>query len=167
MSYELPKIKDSGVIPFDHFPTRMQCFIFRNWGMIEPHVLAKVLGCREEQVRELAVMMGLEEYPSVSEEWLTKGYITIIRANWHLCSYEQLAYMLGWSLDKLAFIIREDDFLGTKMGGTKPVLPELKYAELTDDQKKRTDFVKRSVEDTLKNKVPEPLVPLMQGSSPK
>lgn len=144
--HELPHIVPSGVIPTDHFPTRMQCFIFRNWEIIEPETLAAVLGCEPDTVCALAADMGLPVPPQVNPAWRTKGYITIIRANWHLCSYEQIALMLGWTLEHLAFILREDDFLSTKLGITKPELPPLAYAPLTDAEQAATAHIRAVVE---------------------
>lgn len=138
MTHELPRIVDSGVIPFSHFPTRAQCFVFRNWEIIKPSVLAEILGCDEHDVLQTAQDMGLAVPPTVDPQWLTKGYITIIRANWHLCSYEELAHMLGWSTEKLAFILKEDDFLDVKLGFTKPKLPPLRYETLNEKQKAAT-----------------------------
>ena len=73
MKHSLPPIVDSGVLPLSHFPTRMQCFVFRNWGLIEPAVLAAVLGCGTETVRSLAAEMGLPANPEVDPAWLTKN----------------------------------------------------------------------------------------------
>ena len=154
MAHNLPEIIDSGVIPVDHFPTRMQCFIFRNWEIISPKVLAEVLGCDTDTVIRLAEDMGLTAQPEINDEWLTKGYITVIRSNWHLCSYEQLAHMLGWTTQKLAFILREDDFLDIKLGYTKPQLPPLCYQELTEEQKKKTAHIRTVVENARKH-IPE------------
>ncbi|MBE6687701.1 MAG: hypothetical protein E7588_00300 [Ruminococcaceae bacterium] len=151
MAHKLPEIVNSGIIPIDHFPTRMQCFIFRNWEIISPKVIGEVLGCDEKTVLALAEEMGLAVPPKVEKEWLTKGYITIIRANWHLCSHEQLAYMLGWTTEKLAYILREDDFLYVKIGYTKPQLPELRYEPLTEQQKKQTAHIRTIVENARRN----------------
>ncbi|MBQ8396924.1 MAG: hypothetical protein IJX53_01850 [Clostridia bacterium] len=145
--HELPPLAPSGVIPTDHFPTRMQCFIFRNWEIIEPEVLAAVLGCSADTVSALAAEMGLPVPPKVSPAWRTKGYITIIRANWHLCSYEQIAQMLGWTVEHLAFILREDDFLSHKLGFTKPELPPLVYVPLTEAERAATARIRAVVEE--------------------
>ncbi|MBQ3126286.1 MAG: hypothetical protein IJC15_04380, partial [Clostridia bacterium] len=148
--HELPKIVPSGVIPTDHFPTRMQCFIFRNWGIIEPQSLADVLGCDADTVTALAAEMGLPVPAEVDPAWRTKGYITIIRQNWHLCSYEQIAEMLGWTVEHLAFILREDDFLSHKLGFTKPELPPLCYAPLTEAEQAATAPIRAVVEEARK-----------------
>ncbi len=138
MKHQLPPVCQTPLIPVDHFPTRMQCFVFRNWEMIEPDVLATVLGCTAEDVLALAADMGLPVPPHVEKDWLTKGYITIIRANWHLCTYEQIAKLLGWELDKLAYILREDDFLSVKLGNNKPDVPPVSYVPLNDAEKATT-----------------------------
>ena len=159
MKHTLPPIVDSGVLPFSHFPTRMQCFVFRNWGLIEPSVLSGVLGCGTETVRSLAAEMGLPVEPEVDPAWLTKGYITVIRANWHLCSYEQIAALLGWTTEKLAFILREDDFLSIKLGSAKPLLPPLVYAPLTEAQHAETVRIRRVVEKALASLPAHPAKP--------
>ncbi len=138
MKHALPPLKAAKLIPTDHFPTRMQCFLFRNWEMIEPAVLAAVLGCDTDTVLSLAAEMGLPTPPEVNPDWLQKGYITIIRQNWHLCTYEQIAQLLGWDLDHLAYILREDDFLSVKLGHFKPDVPPVAYAPLTAKQKAAT-----------------------------
>ncbi len=131
MIHPFPPIEERGPLPLEHFPTRMQAFVFRNWGMVEPSVLASILGCSTDSVRELAVNMGLPADPCGDyEAWRTKGYITIIRANWHLCTYSQIAGLLGWSEEKLAFILREDDFLSHKLGHFKPAVEPVAYEKL-------------------------------------
>lgn len=145
MKHELPKLQNTPIIPTDHFPTRMQCFVFRNWEMIAPAVLARVLGCDEETVLALAGEMGLPTQPDVDPDWLEKGYITIIRANWHLCTYEQIAELLGWDTDRLAYTLREDDFLSVKLGNFKPDVPPVAYAPLTEEQKEATQEIRRVV----------------------
>jgi len=146
MKHELPQMQNTPVIPIDHFPTRMQCFIFRNWEMLEPQTLADVLGCDADSVMELAAEMGLPTPPDVNGDWKTKGYITIIRANWHLCTYAQIAYLLGISEDQLAYILREDDFLSVKLGNFKPEVPPLTYAPLTEEEHRQTTAIRRVME---------------------
>ena len=138
MKHELPIIKNTPVIPIGHFPTRMQCFIFRNWEMIEPRVLGEVFGCDAETVTALAAEMGLPTPPSVDPAWLSKGYITIIRANWHLLDYDALCGLLEWTPDQLSFILREDDFLEVKLGRFKPAVPDFHVRPLTENEVRRT-----------------------------
>lgn len=140
-TYLLPPVVKDKMINFDHFPTRMQCFIYRNWGTVDVSTLAKVLGTEEKIVLDLAEEMGLSA-PSVNSEWLTKGYITLIRANWHLLPYSQLCDLLGWDEEKLAYILKEDDFLSHKLGFFKPDVPEVRYTELTEEQRLKTKKIK-------------------------
>ena len=143
MKHELPPLKQTPVINIGHFPTRMQCFIFRNWEMLTPAALGRVLGCDEDTVLSLARDMGLPTPPDVNPDWLKKGYITIIRANWHLCTYAQIADLLEISEEQLAYILREDDFLSVKLGNFKPEVPPLTYAPLTDEQQEQTKEIRR------------------------
>ncbi len=127
----------------------MQCFVFRNWERISPALLGEILGCDEAAVLALAADMGLPTPPAVHPDWLTKGYITIIRANWHLCTYEQIAQLLGWDLDRLAYILHEDDFLDCKLGHFKPQVPPIAYAPLTAEQKAATREIREIVSKAL------------------
>ena len=75
MEYKkLLKTGQKGIMP-EYFPTPMQTFIFRNWGMIEKGRLAEVLETSVENVEKEAKRMGLDEQCDVSL-WLKKGYIT-------------------------------------------------------------------------------------------
>ena len=94
-----------------HFPTRLQAVVWRNWELVPPERLAAVLETSADNVIALAAHMGLRVPPVVRPEWLTRGYVTLIRANWHLLPYEQLLTLLGWTADHLDFTLREDDFL--------------------------------------------------------
>lgn len=142
MSIELPRI-ETALPPLDisHFPEPYQCFIYRNWEMISPSRLARVLGCDEERVRAEARALGLPESDARESLWLDRGYITVIRANWHLLPYGQLCELLGWSEERLCFILREDDFLDVKLGGVKPDCKPLRVIELTDAQRRQTEKI--------------------------
>ena len=159
MTHTLPPQSTRRALEFGHFPTRMQCFIFRNWGMIAPAVLGEVLGCPEDTVRALAGEMGLDAAQNADPAWLEKGYITILRANWHLCSYAQLETLLGWSEQQLAFVLREDDFLSVKLGNEKPACPPLRYAALTDQQRTETARIREIVQNAQQNLPPNPVKP--------
>ena len=43
----------------------------------------------------------------------SRGYITIIRRNWHLLPYEQLLELVQMTPEQLSFALREDDALGS------------------------------------------------------
>lgn len=140
-TYSLPPVKKGIKLEYKYFPTRMQLFVYRNWGVVDADVLAEVLSTTREKVLKIAYDMGLEDC-NVSKDWLRKGYITIIRSNWHLIPYNQLCTLLGWSEDKLAYILKEDDFLSHKLGAFKPDVPELVYMPLTEEQIQRTKRIK-------------------------
>ena len=48
-----------------------------------------------------------------------RGYVTLIRRNWHLLPYDQLLELLGMTPEQLAFTLREDDYLWIKLGSLK------------------------------------------------
>src|SRR5262245_4996055 len=73
-----------------HFPDRVHEFVFRNWNAVEPAKLAKILGASVPDVTAIAESMGLPRTPAVPPEMKQRGYITLIRRNWHLLPYEQL-----------------------------------------------------------------------------
>ena len=140
MQNKLPEIKKKA-IEFKHFPTTMQAFIFRNWEIVDKNKIASVLKTSVEKVEEEAFRMGLKEQKN-TELWAEKGYITIIRANWHLIPYEQLLLLLGWSEDKLARVLKEEDFLDIKLGDLKPECEPIIYRELTEDEIEKTKYIK-------------------------
>lgn len=144
MQIQLPNTEQK-TLACAHFPTAMQAFIFRNWPMVSQERLAQVLGTSAEKVACEARRMGLGEQGDTSV-WLEKGYITILRANWHLLPYEQLLLLLGWSPEKLAYILKEEDFLDVKMGNFKPACTAVTYQELTAEQKQQTEKIKREME---------------------
>ena len=135
--YELPKISDvAGILP-NHFPTQMQAVVFRMWDMVPKAKLAKIMETTIENIDKLAKGLGLPEQ-TVHPDWKSKGYITIIRSAWHILPYEQILDILEWDEFKLAYILKEDDFLDLKLGAHKPSCPKVVYRELTEDEQKKT-----------------------------
>lgn len=117
-------------IQYDYFPSRQHAFVWRNWTLVPAEKLAKVLGTSKRNVERLAESMGLNRKQRIEEEWGTsRGYITIIRRNWHLLPYEQLLRLLNMSRKELAYRLIEDDFLWTKLGKVKPKCEPLTYTE--------------------------------------
>jgi hypothetical protein len=143
MSYASLVKLEKKTLDFPHFPTRQQLIVWRNWGLVPVSRIALVLGTTEDNVIELAKGMGMKVPILVDENWLQRGYITIIRANWHLLSYEQLLTLLDWSADKLAHTLKEDDFLDHKLGNFKPDVDEVFYTPLTAAQEERTREIRR------------------------
>ncbi len=145
MILDLRTEPDKKALATPHFPTQMQAVIWRNWGLVPVERLALVLGASEEQIREAASDLGLEVSQTGNEAiWLERGYITIIRANWHLLPVEQLLELLGWTEDRLAFTLKEDDFLWIKLGSLKPWTESVKYRVLNESEQERTRLIRES-----------------------
>ena len=107
----LPKVKENVCLDFEWFPTKAQCFIYRNWGLVTPEKMAQVLETETATVLSMAEDMGLDLSEEVLPEWRTRGYITLLRNCWHLLDYEQLALLLDWDMDYLACLsVHESDF---------------------------------------------------------
>ena len=139
---DLPKGSSPKTISYPAFPTRWQLLIWRNWGLVEASSLAKVLDCSVDNITAAAEQMGLNPNVKVDKNWLQFGYLTIIRNNWHLLNYPQLLDLLGWSSDKLALSLKEEDFLYFKLGNLKPECPTLKYSPLTNEEIIATNAIK-------------------------
>ena len=140
MLYSLPAL-DKKAIELSHFPTRHQAFIFRAYEYIPPKKIAKLLSTSVENVRAAAREMGLPEYDP-KDIWQKRGYITIIRRMWHILPYEQLLELLDTDEQTLAVIMRDEDFLDVKLS-KKPVCEKVFWRELNDDEKRRTEEIKK------------------------
>ena len=133
--------------PLPHFPTQHQAVIWRNWGLVSPERLAIVLQTSIPNIEQSAAELGLLPDDALSRpDWLTHGYITIIRANWHLLPYEQLLTLLAWSKERLKQALLEEDFLFTKLGKIKPETPQVFWRELTKYEQRHTRKIKRIIE---------------------
>ena len=93
--------------------------------------MAEVLGTSVENVAALAESMGLPPAGAIPREMTSRGYITILRRNWHLLPYEQLLPLVDMSAEQLAYALREDDFLWAKLGLLKPKCEPLRYVART------------------------------------
>ncbi|MBO7167043.1 MAG: hypothetical protein J6V88_05910 [Kiritimatiellae bacterium] len=102
------------------FPDALSAYVWRNWGLVPVPILARVIDATEKDLEEIAKEMGLKPNPVVLSEWRRKGYITIMRRNWHLLPYEQLLPLLGMTREECFTALQEDDFLWIKMGRMKP-----------------------------------------------
>ncbi len=135
----LPSGECKAAIDYRHFPTRQQAFIWRNWGMVSLSRLAKVLATDPATVRAAGLAMGLNE-PDESDEalWLSRGYVTLIRRNWHLLPYDQLLELLGWDVERMRDVLKEEDFLWNKLGRQKPICERLRWRPLSSGEKAAT-----------------------------
>lgn len=143
MKFTLPKVGKKA-IEFTHFPTLHQSFIFRAYEYVPAKKLAEILNTTEENIHNAAKDMGLPRFEP-QDMWLKKGYITIIRRMWHILPYEQLFELLETDAEKLAVILREEDFLDIKLSD-KPYCERVTWKDLTESEKKRTEEIKAIVE---------------------
>jgi len=155
----LPAGSNPPALEFPHFPDRLHTFVWRNWSVVELERLAAVLGTSVENVAAIADSMGLPRYQPIPAEQKTRGYITVLRRNWHLLPYDQLLTLLDMSADQLAYSLREDDFLFTKLGRLKPRCEPLKYAPPGEEAGKRASEIKRIVRETFGDELDQPAEP--------
>jgi hypothetical protein len=127
------------------FPSRLHAFVWRNWSLVPPTLLASVAGAKSEDMTNLGRSMGLEPARGLSPSLRRRAAITIIRRNWHLLPYDQLLSLLGWTPEEMAFTLREDDFLFEKLGGLKPNCPPLRWVEPTAAEAARAREISRVV----------------------
>ena len=142
----LPEGTAPAPIVSHYFPDRVHEFVWRNWNIVEPARLVAILGTSVENVQALAASMGLPPAGTVPPEMKTRGYITLIRRNWHLLPYEQLLTLLEMKPDQLAFALREDDFLWIKLGSLKPKCEPIRYQAPNEAAQRRAAEIRHVVE---------------------
>ncbi len=155
----LPTGSAPAAIQLKHFPDPVHAFVWRNWELASLERMAKVLDTTPQNVRQIGRSMGLPPHISPPEEYLQRGYISIIRRNWHILPYGQLLMLLGWDAQKLAFTLREDDFLWVKLGSLKPSCPVLRYAEPNDLVIKRCEQIRSIVASHFGEELAKPCKP--------
>ena len=84
-----------------YFPDRLHAFVWRNWNAVEPAKLAKILHTSVDNVQALAASMGLPPDAAVGPEMRARGYITLLRRNWHLLPYDQLMELVEMTPQRL------------------------------------------------------------------
>lgn len=152
MYNSLPKLgKEAVALP--HFPTKHQAFLFRAYEYIPAKKIAKILGTTVETVHRAAADMGLP-VGEANEDWLKKGYVTVIRRMWHILPYEQLLELLELDEAALATLMRDEDFLDHKLG-PKPICEPVRWRELTESETEATAAL-RAVMQTLSFQGKEP-----------
>lgn len=136
-AYTLPSTSETPAVAYTYFPTRTYAFVFRNWTVVPVGTLAKVLGTDVENVEQLAEDMGLPRQGNIDPRWQSmKGYITVLRRNWHLLPYGQLTTLLGMTDSQLAWRLIADDFLIQKLG-QKPKCDSIAYSAPTRQQRQQ------------------------------
>lgn len=142
----LPVGSHPEAIRFAHFPDRAHAVVWRNWRLVPVGDLAELLGTSSENVEEMALAMGLPPAGEVDATFRHRGYITLIRRNWHLLPYDQLLQLLDMSPEELAYSLREDDFLFIKLGRLKPKCDPVRYRQPDDQTQKRRAWIREVVE---------------------
>ena len=89
-----------------YFPDRAHEFVWRNWNAVEPEKLASILGASVGDVTSMAESMGLPAEADVPPQMRERGYVTLIRRNWHLLPYEQLLALLYMTPERLSVMLR-------------------------------------------------------------
>ncbi len=128
-----------------HFPSRLHAFVWRNWQCTNLDRMASVVDATPDQIAVIGASMGLPPHRPIGDDELSRNYISVIRRNWHLLDYDQLLMLLGWDTDRLAYALKEDDFLWHKLGRLKPACKPLKYEEPDAATLARCDEIKSLV----------------------
>ncbi len=134
----LPVINPEMTPERNNLPTRWQTVIFRNYRMVPAERIAMVLECTVEDVEREAARLGLRT-GEADPIWEKRGHITVIRNNWYLLPYDQLMTLIGYTEEKLDFVLAKDDFLFVKLGMAKPVCEKVTYSPLTDEELLETE----------------------------
>ena len=130
----------------DHFPTRLHALVWRNWGLVPTERVAAAVGATPGQVEAIAGSLGLPAVPPLPDDVARSIAITVVRRNWHLVPYEQLLTLLDMTPDRLAFMLREDDFLFIKLGSSKPHCEPIRYADPAPEVARRASEIKALVD---------------------
>lgn len=141
-------------IDLDYFPDRLHAFIFKNWPLVHAERLAKVLETKPANVVQIAESMGLppQDPKKILPAWSSnRGYITVLRRNWHLLPYDQLLTLLDITRQELQFRLIEDDFLYVKLGNLKPSCEKLTYTTPSPE----TTAQARRISETLQQELKE------------
>jgi hypothetical protein len=128
-----------------YFPDRVHEFIWRNWNLVTPEKLAKILDASVQDVAALADSMGLPPAAPIPAEQKSRDYYMLIRRNWHLLPYEQLLELVEMTPERMAFVLREDDALWWKLGELKPKCGALRYTPPDETTRRRAAEIKRIV----------------------
>ena len=155
----LPHGPGAPAIASQHFPDRAHEFVFRNWKAVPPAKIAAILGASVPDVAALAVSMGLPAEADVPPAMRARGYVSLIRRNWHLLPYEQLLQLLEMTPERLDVMLREEDFLWIKLGQTKPACVPVRYIAPDATAKAREAEIRAVVEAEFGEAVHEPGVP--------
>ncbi len=152
---DLPRGSAPGALGFAHFPDRLHAYVWRNWQLVPADRLARVVGAKTADIFRIGQSMGLSKPPRITADQQRRSYLTVIRRNWHLLSYDQLLDLLAWSPGQMAFTLREDDFLFVKLGNLKPHCDTLKFTPPTENSLLRAREIAAFLQQDFPNGVGE------------
>lgn len=135
--FELPVGSAPPPLPCDHFPTRVHALVWRNWPLVPVERLAAVAGTDVAEIVRIGKALGLGDPPRIPADRSDRAFITIMHRNWHLLPYSQLVELLGWSQERLAFTLLEDNFLFHKLGALKPDCEPVRHRPADDAVRQR------------------------------
>jgi len=153
---DLPVGKAPKPVACPHFPDRLHAFVWRNWPLVTPERMAKVVGARRADIVRMGRAMGLGGPPRITRHQQMRSYITVIKRNWHLLPYEQILELLDWTPDQLAFTLREDDFLFIKLGQLKPKCDSVRYSPPDEKTLQREREIARITREAFPSGVTRP-----------
>ncbi|HOP78517.1 MAG TPA: VCBS repeat-containing protein [Thermogutta sp.] len=143
----LPEGNAPQPVSFPYFGHPSHAVVWRNWGLISAEDLARVLNTTPENIRNLAQAMGLPAHPALAPDFRRRGYITLVRRNWHLLPYDQLLDLLGMTAEELAYSLREDDFLFVKLGNHKPRCERVVFQAPDETVAKQIGWIRQVVRE--------------------
>ena len=132
-------------VPEPHFPSRMYQYVWRNWELANLDRMATVVDARPADLARMAEELGLPPKRQFTDDYLRRIYITTIRQNWHLLPEKQIIALLGWSAERFAFTLKEDDFLDHKLGLVKPECESLRYRKPGAEERRRAAAIRKSL----------------------
>ncbi|HBN85032.1 MAG TPA: hypothetical protein DDZ89_14455 [Clostridiales bacterium] len=134
-------------LEYNWFPNKFTAVIWRNWETVPVECIAKALHTSVDNTMKVARLMGLSKQGKMDWAFLKRGYLTIIRNNWHLLNYDQICTLLDITKDELFFILKEDDFMWHKMGNMKPDTGIVVYQPLNEKEKQALQNIGRLMKD--------------------
>jgi hypothetical protein len=155
----LPEGSAPAAIVARHFPDRVHEFVWRNWNVVVPARLAKVVGASVQDIMAIAESMGLPPAGEIPKEMKSRGYVTLIRRNWHLLPYDQLLELVEMTPEQLDYALREDDMLWYKLGLLKPKCEPLRYHPPDEAARRRAAEIRRVVDADFGEELRRPAEP--------
>ena len=159
---DLPRGSAPKPVLFPHFPDRLHAFVWRNWQLVPARRMAEVVRASARDIVRLGRSMGLSGPPRITIDQQRRAALSIIKRNWHLLPYEQLLQLLGWTAEKMAFTLREDDFLYVKLGNLKPQCERLQYRPPDAPTRERARAIAGIVRAEFPQGVGQPEQPLFE-----